>query len=113
MHLNCETMPGNAPKVPGRACTVIPASGSRSSIGNHGQLSIGGAPPPASADPRLKSKLGPARVAAPPTAISTGMCPNPDTAIAPNGHGKSLDPHWSPLAIDHRMYQIGDLPGRN
>ena len=25
----------------------------------------------------------------------------------PHGHGKSLDPHWSPLAVDHRMHPTG------
>jgi hypothetical protein len=29
------------------------------------------------------------------------------------GHGQSLDPHWSPLAIDHTMYQTIDLLGVN
>ena len=29
------------------------------------------------------------------------------------GHGKNLDPHWSPLAVDHRMHPTGDLLGVN
>ena len=35
MHLNCEDHAGRCPKVPGIVCTVVPASGSRSSTGNH------------------------------------------------------------------------------
>ena len=25
-----------------------------------------------------------------------------------HGHGKSLDPHWSPLAVNHQMHPTGD-----
>ncbi len=31
----------------------------------------------------------------------------------PCGHGKSMDPHWSPLAVDHQMHPTGDLLGVN
>jgi len=31
---------------------------------------------------------------------------------APAGR-KNLDPHWSPLAVDHQMHPTGDLLGMN
>jgi len=31
----------------------------------------------------------------------------------PHGHGKNLDPHWSPLAVNHQMHPTGDLLGVN
>jgi hypothetical protein len=34
-HLNCVNHAGRGPEVPGRVCTVVPASGSRSSTRNH------------------------------------------------------------------------------
>jgi hypothetical protein len=43
MHLNCENHARRCPKVPGRVCTVVPASGSRSSL----------------LTPRFNSELGP------------------------------------------------------
>jgi hypothetical protein len=43
MHLNCGNHAGRCPEVPGVVCTVVPASGSRSSL----------------LTPRLKSELGP------------------------------------------------------
>jgi hypothetical protein len=44
MHLNCENDAGRCPEVPWIVCTVVPASGSRSSL-----LTL-----------RLNSELGPA-----------------------------------------------------
>ena len=35
------------------------------------------------------------------------------SVTAPEAHGKSLDPHSAPLAIDHSIYQTSDLLGVN
>src|SRR6185312_11708738 len=59
-HLNCENHVRRCPRVPGRVCTVVPASGSRSITGNHGQVGIGrSARHRDLVTPRLRSELGP------------------------------------------------------
>ena len=62
MQLDCENDAGKCPKVPGKVCTVVPASGSRSSIGDRATARHKNErPPPHKLTPRSESELGPGR----------------------------------------------------
>jgi hypothetical protein len=59
MHLNCANHAGRCPGVPGKVCTVVPASGSRSSIGDRAMSRHRKErPPAASVDPSPRKRVG-------------------------------------------------------
>jgi hypothetical protein len=59
MRLTCGNHAPRCPGMPGKVCTVVPASGSRSRTGNHDSPARGGAPDTASTlTPRFESELG-------------------------------------------------------
>ena len=60
MQLACENDAWKCPNVPRRVCTVVPASGSRSSIGDRAEARHRNErPPPHQLTPRSASELGP------------------------------------------------------
>jgi hypothetical protein len=74
MGLYCQNHAGRCPKVPGEVCTVVPASGSRSSIADRGSLGIGrSARHPHLLTPRSKSELGPGGWSAVAPVIAVGL----------------------------------------
>jgi hypothetical protein len=64
MQLDCENDAGKCPKVPGKVCTVVPASGSRSSIGDRATARHKNErPPPHQLTPSLRKRVGAGAVA--------------------------------------------------
>jgi hypothetical protein len=87
--LNCENYVRRCPKVPGRVCTVVPASGSRSITGNHGQVGIGrSARHRDLLTPRLRSELGPGREGQP--TRPSRQQPTPADGATSSRHGGQL-----------------------
>jgi hypothetical protein len=117
MHLYCQNHAGRCPKVPGKVCTVVPASGSRSSIGDRViARHRNERPPPHELTPRSESELGPGGRLL--ESRPAGWCETPVIAVGlerfwPNCDGPNCYLYWhvtesgaprrgSPAAPPHR-----------
>jgi hypothetical protein len=112
MHLACGNHALRCPRVPGEVCTVVPASGSRSSVQDHDSPALSkrsacraGGPAAPSSD-RMKGHQSRSQVGTPVTGICRTVIATESGRLAglANGYSRAPIRDWAQRAWQHGRY---------